>query len=136
MKKWGITSLAAAFVLTGGMTVLPASPAYAQQGARICGWTAVTSTGVVGFLYEGNPSDQSFRQQCSDVITSFWSKIQSDPSLKSLPWVKKERLECEMVGPQFLSANSRQDMCDQMAQKAAYRVTKTTASNSTVYTKI
>ncbi len=133
MNKFGIVSLVAAVALAGGMTVLPASPAFAQSGSRICGWTAATPTGATGLLYEIRVDASNSTETCSKVIDAFWSKIQSDSKLKALTWVKQNRAPCENAGSQFLSANSPQDMCVPMQAQTAYIVTKTTASNSTTY---
>ena len=133
MNKFGIISLVAAVALAGGMTVLPASPAFAQAGSRICGWTAVTPTGANGLLYEIRVDASNSTEMCRKVIEEFRSKIQSDSNLKALTWVKQYRVECETAGSQFLSANSPRDMCDMMQIQTAYIVTKTTASNSTTY---
>lgn len=133
MNKFGIVSLVAAVALAGGMTVLPASPAFAQSGSRICGWTAATPTGATGLLYEIRVDASNSTETCSIVIDAFWSKIQSDSKLKALTWVKQNRAQCENAGSQFLSANSPQDMCNPMQAQTVYIVTKTTASNSTTY---
>ena len=133
MNKFGIISLVAAVALAGGMTVLPASPAFAQSGSRICGWTAVTPTGANGLLYEIRVDASNSTEMCRKVIEAFGSKIQSDSNLKALTWVKQNKVQCETAGSQFLSANSPQDMCNLMQIQTAYIVTKTTASNSTTY---
>jgi hypothetical protein len=133
MNKFGIISLVAAVALAGGMTVLPASPALAQSGSRICGWTAVTPTGATGILFEIRVDQSNSTEMCRKVIDAFGTNIQNDPKLKALTWIKQNRAVCEAVGSQFQSSNSSQDICYMMQAETTYIVTKTTASNSTTY---
>lgn len=135
MKKFGITTLTAAIALSGGLTVLPASPAFAQSGSRICGYTAKTPTGALGLVFEARQDDAGYSMICDKAVETVWKKIQSNPQLKQLTWTKQYKATCESVGGMFMSSNSPQDMCDKMEANESYQVTKSASTNSTTYAK-
>lgn len=135
MKKFGTAALAAAVALTGSMTVLPASPAFAQSGSRMCGYSANTPSGALGLLFEARQDDAGYSYKCDQAVSKIWRDIQSNAQLKQLTWTKHYKETCESVGGQFMSGNSPQDMCDKMEANQGYKVTKTNASNSTTYEK-
>ena len=136
MKKLFVSSLSAAVALTASVIVLPASPANAQAGSRICGYTIITPDGVVGYVYEGRTTDSTYKTECSKAILETQSKAASDPQIiRGLPGVSHKFSICEYVGALFMSANSPQDMCLKMEVNSTYKVTKNKASNSTTYEK-
>ncbi len=124
-KLSGMTG-AIATAFTGALLVaLPAAPAYAQSGSRLCGYSAPGQSGsYIGILYEARQNDASYSQQCEEAISKSWSKIQSDANLKALTWTKHSKETCESVGTKFQSSNSPQDMCDKMEAKVGYLVKK------------
>lgn len=124
-KLTGMTG-AIATALTGALLVtLPAAPAYAQSGSRLCGYSAPGQSGsYIGLLYEARQKDASYSQQCDEAISKIWSKIQSDPQLKALTWKKHTKAKCEEVGVNFQSSSSPQDMCEKMDAKQPYLVKK------------
>jgi len=124
-KLTGMTG-AIATAFTGALLVaLPAAPAYAQSGSRLCGYSAPGASGsYIGLLYEARQRDASYSKQCNEAISKTWSKIQSDPQLKALSWTKHDKATCESVGANFQSANSPQDMCEKMEAKQGYLVKK------------
>lgn len=131
-----LTSGAVASAVLGAMvSVVPATPAMAQSGSRLCGWSAPTPTGYIGILYEARQDDASYSQQCDEAVDEINSEIKSNPNLKSLTWTKHYKATCESVGEKFMSSNSPKDMCDKMEAKKGYQVVKTTSTNSTTYTK-
>lgn len=135
MKKIGITTLAAAMALSGGLTVLPATPAFAQAGSRLCGYTAATPSGAIGILYEARQDDASYSYQCDEVVKRVLADIQHNKQLNKLTWKKQYKETCESVGAMFVSSNSPADMCENMEAGRPYQVTKTNATNSTAYDK-
>jgi hypothetical protein len=124
-KLTGMTG-AIATAFTGALLVtLPAAPAYAQSGSRLCGYSAPGQSGsYIGLVYEARQKDASYSKQCDEAISKIWSKIQSDPQLKAMTWTKHSKATCESVGANFQSANSPQDMCDKMEAKQPYLVKK------------
>lgn len=130
-----VKTLAAGIAITGGLVVLPATPAYAQSYSRICGYTATTSTGAVGLVYEARTEDNSYTKQCDDALTSIWSTIQKDASLKQLKWTKHYKNKCEDVGALFVTSKVGSDICDPMEAKQHYKITKTTSSDSTTFVR-
>lgn len=133
LKKIGITTLAAAIALSGGLTVLPASPAFAQSGSRLCGYSAYMPKGVIGILFEARQDDASYSLQCDEAVKSAWSKIQANAQLKKLTWTKHYKETCESVGGMFVSSNSPVDMCDKMEAGQGYQVTMSVPTNTTTY---
>jgi hypothetical protein len=124
-KLTGMTG-AIATAFSGALLVtLPAAPAYAQSGSRLCGYSAPGASGsYIGLLYEARQKDASYGKQCDQAISKIWSKIQSDPQLKALTWTKHRKETCESVGSKFQSSNSPQDMCEKMEAKQPYLVKK------------
>jgi len=135
MRKLNISTLIAAVAFVGGITVLPASPALAQSGSRLCGKTALTPSGAIGILYEARDDDKSYSKQCSEAINTADEKIKADAKLSMLTWTTQSKATCESVGPMFQSGNSEQDMCKNMEAKKGYLVTMTKSTNSTDYAK-
>jgi hypothetical protein len=135
MKKISITTLAAAVALSGGLTVLPTAPAFAQSGSRLCGFTAPTPAGTLGLLFEARQDDAAYSYICDQAVAKMQRTINTTPQLKSLTWTKHYKETCESVGGAFMSSNSPQDMCDKMEANQGYQVTKTNSSNSTAYVK-
>lgn len=129
------TILAIALALPSA-ALLPAAPALAQSGSRICGWTAATPDGAIGIVYEARQHDASYSRQCDEAVSTIKGKIDSDAKLKSLTWTKKYKETCESVGGLFVSGNnSSSDMCDKMEAKVAYTVQKSKSQNATTFTK-
>lgn len=126
LKPFSVVAGALASALSGTIVALaPATPAYAQSGSRLCGYSAPGQSGsYIGLLYEARTADASYTTQCDEAISKIWSSIQRDPQLKALAWIKHRKETCEDVGVKFQSANSPKDMCDKMEAKAAYLVKK------------
>lgn len=136
MKKFSIGVFLAAIALTAGTTVVPVTPAFAQSGSRICGYsTAKSPSGPLGFLTEVRQAETSYSLICDGVVKNAWDKIQRDPTLKNLTWVKHYKETCESVGTLFVSSNSPQDMCDMMQNNEDYMVQKN-ADNKTRYDRL
>lgn len=131
MKNITATTLAVAIALSGGLTLLPASPAFAQSNSKLCGYTAVTPTGTIGLLYEGYTPNSSYMKQCDLAVARIWKKIQNDPQLSQLTWTKQYNKRCEEVGVNFVTAQTNSDICDMMASKLYWQVTKTTSTDTT-----
>ena len=125
IKLTGVTG-AIATAFTGAFLVaLPAAPAYAQSGSRLCGYSAPGQSGsYVGLLYEARQNDASYSKQCDEAVSKSWSKIQANPDLKAMTWTKHYKATCESVGSYFQSTNSPQDMCEKMEAKQGYLVKK------------
>lgn len=136
MKKIVLTALATAVVATGITPIMPATVALAQSGSRLCGYTAQTPTGTIGFLYEARESSSTYTKECDTAIDKFWDAIKKDANLKQLNWYKKNKEVCQDVGPIFQSKNSDKDMCNYMSAQESYKVIKDTATNKTTYTKL
>ena len=132
----GLTG-AIATALTGALLVtLPAKPAHAQAGSRLCGWSAPAPTppergmgsypgkpgNYIGLLYEARQKDSSYSKNCDRAISRLWDKIQADPTLKGLNWTRHSKATCESVGANFQSANSPMDMCEKMEANQSYVV--------------
>jgi hypothetical protein len=116
--------------------LLPAVPALAQSGSRICGWTAATPGGAIGILYEARQDDASYSRQCDDAVSKIKSKIDSDAKLNTLTWSKKYKETCESVGALFISGNNPgSDICDKMEAKAGYTVQLSKSAGTTTFTK-
>ncbi len=117
------TASAIATVFTGALLVaLPAAPAFAQSGSRLCGYSApLPNEGRIGLLFEARQNDASYSRECSEAIDSIWNTIKADPQLKNFTWTRHEKEKCEDVSNHFAVA----DMCDQMEAKAGYLVKKT-----------
>ena len=112
------TASAIATVFTGALLVaLPAAPAFAQSGSRLCGYSApLPNEGRIGLLFEARQNDASYSRECSEAIDSIWNTIKADPQLKNFTWTRHEKEKCEDVSNHFAVA----DMCDQMEAKAGY----------------
>ena len=136
-----IAAVMAAAVLAPVGIATP-TPAMAQSGSRLCGWTTeVPAKGVaIGILYEVRTKDASDGKQCKTVIEKAQRKIASDPKLSAMTWTKVEKATCESVGEKFKSTtNTNGDMCDYMEAKQAYTVNKSTAedrTSTTTYAKV
>ena len=132
--------MAAAVIAPVGMTT--STPAVAQSGSRLCGWTTeVPEKGVaIGILYEVRTADKTDGKQCNAVIDKAQKKIADDPTLSKMSWTKVSKATCESVGEKFKStAQGNVDMCDYMEAKKPYMVKKSTAadrSSTTSYEKV
>ena len=125
MNKISLSAGLVATVLAAGSTILPIAPVFAQSGSRICGYSAARSTsGRIGFVTEVRQQETSYSLICDGVVRDARDKIDRDPSLKKLTWVKHYKETCESVGILFQSSNSPQDMCDMMQNNEDYMVQK------------
>lgn len=136
MKNISVTTLAVAIALSGGLTVLPASPAFAQKGSKLCGYTAITPTGAVGLLYEARQEDNSYTNQCDNAIKKIWTDIQNDPQLRQLTWTKQYKQVCEKASENFATVKSGGDLCDPMVAKIFYQITNTKSSDTTTFVQL
>jgi hypothetical protein len=138
-SKLTVVTGAIATAFTGALLVnLPAAPALAQSGSRLCGYSAPGASGsYVGLLYEARQNDASYSKQCDEAVSKSWSKIQSDPQLKAMTWTKHYKATCESVGANFESTDSPKDMCSKMEAKKGYLVKKIPAATgaTTTYEK-
>lgn len=137
MKKLNIVSVAAAIAFVGGIAVLPASPALAQKGSRLCGKTAPTPTGAIGILFEVRMDGADYPDGCKTLVDKVSNWIARTPDLASLQWTTRYNKSCEEVGAMFKSGNSDVDMCEPyMTAEQGYQVVKTNSTNSTTYVKV
>lgn len=121
----GLTAAAAVAIISAVFVALPAAPALAQSGSRLCGYSAPAQAGsYIGLLYEARQDDLSYDDECDEAISKAWKKIQDDPQLKALTWTKHHKTTCEDVGVHFESTNSDKDMCDNMKAHEGYLVKK------------
>lgn len=117
--------------------LLPATPALAQSGSRVCGYTAPNDEGTIGLMWEGHVEDPDYGPQCNNAINTFAAKIQKSPELKKLQWTKFEKVTCESVGAKFTSqTNPDVDMCGYTMTGQNYQVQRTVKTNKTTYTKM
>jgi hypothetical protein len=136
MKKMPLSACLVAIILSAGATVLPVTPVFAQSGSRICGYsTAKSPSGPLGFLTEVRQAETSYSLICDGVVRDAKEKIDRDPTLKNLTWVKHYKETCEAVGTLFVSSNSPQDMCDKMQNNEDYMVQKN-SDNTTRYDRL
>lgn len=131
-------TLAAALIVPVGIAT--PTPAFAQKGSRLCGWTAEPAQGVaIGLLYEARTKDASYGKQCSVAISDIQKKIAGDPDLAKMTWTKVEKATCESIGEKFKSTtHTNGDMCDYMEAKVPNKVKKSTnptGQSTTVYVK-
>lgn len=128
--------LGAGVAVAGGITAL-AMPniAHAQSGSRLCGLTAPTPTGYIGYLYEARQDDVDYTSNCNDATNSYIIMLKSNGDLDKYAWHQWTKEPCENVGVYFESSNSGKDMCDNMKANQDYTVTKDKASNKTTYQK-
>jgi len=121
---------AAALVATtlAFLTLVPGQ-ASAQSGSRLCGYVSIGPALKIGLLYEARTKDASYSKQCSTAISEFWDAIKKDATLSALTWEKISKKSCEHVGKLGLaytqsSGNLKNDICDKMTAKKAYKVMK------------
>lgn len=133
MMKIYRTKMLAAIALVGTFGFLPGEPAHAQSGSRICGHTAPTPTGIVGFLLEARIGDNDYNKQCDDAITTSWNTIQNDAQLKKLNWTRRIKNACEDVGAAFATSKTTSDICHPMNSKQLYKITKVAAADATTF---
>jgi len=144
VRTLSLSSIAAAIAsaVLAPVAITTPTPALAQSGSRLCGWTTdVPAKGMaMGILYEVRTADKSDGKQCSTVIDKVQKKIAADPTLSQLTWTKVEKATCESVGEKFKSTDhTNGDMCDYMQAKTPYTVTKSTKadkSSTTSYDKV
>lgn len=128
--------LSLALVLSSA-ALLPATPALAQSGSRICGYTAPNDEGTIGLVWEGHMEDSDYGAQCNNAINTFALTIQKTPELKKLQWTKYDKVTCETVGAMFKSQTTPDvDMCGYTITGQNYQVQRTSKTNKTTYTKM
>lgn len=136
MRRYYTKTIAIALAVSWCVVALQASPAHAQSGSRICGYTASTPTGAVGLLLEARIGDNDYNKQCDDAISESWNTIQNDAQLKQLKWTRRIKNACEDIGVIFKTSKITSDICDPMNSKELYKVTKTTSLDSTTLEKM
>ena len=115
------------------MLVAIPNDAKAQAGSRLCGLTAPTSTGYIGYLYEAREADADYTSYCNNATNSYIIMLKSNGDLDKYNWRQWTKEPCENVGVYFQSSNSGKDMCDNMQANRDYTVTKDKAANKTTY---
>lgn len=134
MKSISITTIAAAIAFVGGMAVLPASPALAQSGSRLCGKIATTPTGAMAILYEAREKETSYSEECQKAEEKAAASIQANPKLNQLQWANLHKEVCESVSDR-LTEKTVHDICDYMEARTGYLVTYTKSTKATSYEK-
>ncbi len=126
--------LSCALVLSSA-TLLPAAPAIAQSGSRICGYTSTNDEGNIGFVYEARTTSNTYGKDCREANDAFWTKIQADPALKRLQWIRREKISCEDAGALFKSkTHPNDDLCFYTTGQSSNKVQRNTAKDSTSIT--
>lgn len=126
--------LSLALILSGSALV-PAAPAIAQSGSRICGYTSTNDEGNIGFVYEARTTSNTYGKDCRDATDAFWAKIQADPALKRLQWIRREKISCEDAGALFKStSHPNEDLCFYTTGQSSNKVQRNTAKSLTTIT--
>jgi len=128
-------------VVSFGMIAASAGVANAQKGSRLCGWVAVETPIKIGLLYEARKKDASYKTQCKKVISEMNDEIKKDAQLSAMKWTKIDKKDCEHVGKLGLAytdskGQSKNDICEKMEAKKAYKVIKSGPKAATTFTKL
>lgn len=138
-KSTGVAGTIATAITGALLVTMPAAPAYAQKGSRLCGYTAPGPGGsYVGMLYEARKARGDVNEVCKLATSQLKAKIDKHPDLKSLTWTRQIMQTCESIGGNFKSANSPVDMCEKMSASIKYHVTMTPSASGgeTTYVKV
>jgi hypothetical protein len=127
MKKFNITTFAAAVAFVGGIAVLPASPALAQSGSRICGkitnFETNGSTAYYAYITEVRQKSSSYDDDCKTAKTTAQQLINKHGE-QYLTWTDINKDTCEDVGLNFESTVVPRDMCQKMEANISYKAQK------------